>query len=284
MSSAGANTLGPTNAQRSVLAHAKARQLLTLATLPSHATRITSWIAADGKQLATPYALPGQPDLVDKTEFFLAPSGSSALAWINDHVPKGASVTSAGSDSGPGSGGESGITYGFKSTSVLASPELEYSMMMVRHKSLEIRIDALVAYTPRKSSLSVVPAGATKVEVIVNRGLNTSVNRVTSATSTNGATIDGFLSEVNALPAALTGIRHCPMDDGSSVTLDFYQTNASHAYAVVAADSGGCGTVKIAQWNSEGQRLGSTIVSGGASFALEVAKTMGISDPTGAQP
>jgi hypothetical protein len=235
-------------------------------------------------KLAGPDARSGQSDLVDKTEFFLAPSGSSALAWINAHVPKGASVTSTGSEGGAGSSDESEITYGFKSTSVLPSPELEYSMLKAPHTHLEIRIDALVAYTPRKSTLSVVPAGAIKVKVTVTRGLNTSVNRSTSAVTTNKVTIDGFLSEVNALPAGLTGTFHCPMDNGSSVTLAFYDANASHAYAVVVADDGGCGTVTITQWNSAGRRIGSTIVSGGAAFAQKVAKTMGITNPTGTQP
>lgn len=277
--SASASTLGPTNAQRSVLAHAKAKQLLTLAILPPHSTRLRTWIAADGKQLAKPMAVPDNPDLVDETAFYLATPGTSALAWTYARTPMGASVTSTGSGGGPGSGEEKEITYNFASTSLLPSPELEYSMMMTPQKSLEIRVDAIVAYTPRKSLLAVVRTGAVMVKVVVNRGMNTPTNRVTTAATTNGATIADFLSEVNALPAAVPGVMSCPFDDGSSVSLDFYTAHAAHAYAVVVTNSGGCGTVRITQWNARGQRLGATIVSGGVTFATNVAKAMGIANP-----
>jgi hypothetical protein len=144
-----AASTGPSNPQRVVLAQTEAHHLLSLAILPKGSKRIGTWIKADGNQLATPMTPSGNIHQVDLTQFFLAPSGSAALAWVRAHVPKGAHLTSMGTSSGPNSGGESEVTYTFAGTSILPRPELEYSMVITPQHQLEMRIDAIVAYRPQ---------------------------------------------------------------------------------------------------------------------------------------
>ena len=146
---ANASSLEPSNAQRIVLAKAEARHLLTLAIYPKGSRHIATWIKADGNQLSTPMTPTGNVNQVDITGFYLAPSGSTALAWLRARVPKGARLTSMGTSSGPNSGGESEVTYTFTGTSILPRPELEYSMVITPQHQLEMRLDAIVAYRPQ---------------------------------------------------------------------------------------------------------------------------------------
>src|SRR5579863_6884149 len=72
--SAGATSLGPSNAQRQLIAQAEARHLLTLTTLPSGATRLARWTPKLGGGMRRAAAVPSG-DIVDLTHWYLAPGG-----------------------------------------------------------------------------------------------------------------------------------------------------------------------------------------------------------------
>lgn len=283
-SSANASSLGPSNAQRKALATAEAPRLLTLATLPAGSTKLSAWIRADGKALLASGGTSGDPDQVRLTEYFLAPGGNRALNWLDAQKPEGGSYLGSGSSAGPGSDNVSFRSFSFHATPTFLTPQLQYSMLITPKGDLGLRVDADVTWTPQKSQYSLVPAGATKVVVIVNRGLNVKSGKITTVTTTDATTIPDFRLRVNQLPALSPGGRLCPVDVGASLTLRFFNAGASRPYAVVDADPGGCGIVKILLYRANDTLLGMTNVSGGFTFAKYVARKMGITNWTGFPP
>jgi hypothetical protein len=283
-SSATASSLGPSNAQRRALATTEARRLLTFETLPAGSTKLSAWIRADGPALLGSGGMSGDPDQVHLTQYFLAPGGYKAVNWLDAQIPKGGSHLGSGSSAGPGSDNVSWRSYSFHETTTFLTAQLQYSMLITPKGDLGLRVDADVTWIPRKSRYSIVPAGATKVVVIVNRGLNVKSGKVTTVTITDRATINDFLSHVDQLPALNPDEGFCPADVLASVTLRFFDAGSKRPYAVVDADSGGCGNVKIHQYTANHTLFGSTSVSGGYDFSAYVAKSLGITNWTGMSP
>src|ERR1700722_983689 len=77
-----------------------------------------------------------------------------------------------------------------------------------------------------------IAAGATRVVVQVNRGLNAKTDRNSTYTTTNQATITALIAHVNELPKAPPAGEMCPMDVGAKLTLSFYR-HAAKPYAIV---------------------------------------------------
>lgn len=281
---ADATSLGASNTQRKALALQEAHHLLTLATLPQGSTRLATWNGADGPALSSTSPVSGDPDQVDLTEYFLAPGGDGARQWLDARVPKGGTPLGSGTSSGLGTDDVTYRSFSFRATSSFLSPQLQYSVLITPQGDLGLRVDANVTWTPRKSTFSIVAPGATKVVVIVNRGLNVRRGKITTLTTTDPTTIDYLITHVNQLPAKLPGVEMCPLDVLASLTLQFFARGAPHPYAVVVADPDGCGNVDIRQYGVGGTLLGATNVSGGSIFAGFVAKKMGITNVTGLSP
>jgi hypothetical protein len=271
-----ATSLGPSNAYRVATAKNSARGLLTIAPLPPGTKRISTWIAADGKELSSPMSSPADIDQVDLARFYLAPHASESLTWLFKEKIDGHARTGLGTSSGPGTGDESTLSFSFPSTSLLAERTLEYSLLPVAHGELEIRVDALVTYAARKSPYSIIASGAVKVVIVVNRGSDAKHDRVSTYVTTNTKTISELRTKVNDLPPARTGVSFCPADFGASLTLRFYRAGATTPYAVVVADPGGCGSVSIRDYDAMDALMSSTYVSGGATLGAFVAKKFDI--------
>lgn len=274
--SSSATSLGPSNAQRAATAKLNARSLLALAPVPQGSQAIATWIAADGQELSGPMSLPAGRDQVDFTKFYLVPDAARSLAWFHHVRIDGHAHSSWGSSGGPGSGNESEVAFSFATTSVLQQRMLEYSLLPVPHNQLEVRIDALVSYSARKSVYSIVASGAVKVAVVVNRGSNAKHDRVSKYATTNTRTITELVTKVNDLPPAMSGVFSCPADFGASITLRLFRAGATTPYAVVVADPGGCGSVTIRDYDAMDAEVGSTHVSGGYQLGQFIATTFHI--------
>jgi hypothetical protein len=278
---ASASSLGPGNRQRAALASIEARHLLTLVTPPAGSTRLAHWIAADGTALLSAPSTPGDPDVVDLSEFFLVPGGIRALGLMKDQIPKGGKVSGSGSSSGPGTDNEQSESFSFHGTSVLPSPEIQYSMVITPTGQLGLRVDATVTWTPQKSPYSIVAAGAVRIVVTVNRGFNVKTNKVTTVEVDDSSTIKTIRAKVNALPVQLPGLMSCPFDGGASMTLQFFRPNATAPYATVVVDPTGCGGVSVKQFGANGALIGTGGDSGGSGLAKFIANDLGITNWTG---
>jgi hypothetical protein len=215
-------------------------------------------------------------DQVDLSKFYLVPDAARALTWIHNEKIDGRASSGTGSSSGPGSGNETDVTFSFATTSILSQRTIEYSLLPVAHGELEVRVDAVVTYLAQKSRFAIVASGAVKVVAVVDRGLNAKHDRFSTYMSTNTRTIDELLTKVNDLPPALSPGVLCPVDMGASVTLRFYRAGATTPYAVVVADSGGCGPVAIDSYDALDALMGSAHVAGGVALSAFVAKTFDI--------
>lgn len=276
-----AASLGPTNQQRQVLARTEAHHLVTLATLPAGSTRLATWTPALGPGLRAPAASPSAPDQVDLTHYYLAPGGVKTLSWLEGRWPRGGTLSGTGTGSGPGTPTVRSETFNYPSSPVLSQPQLEYTMLVTFQGQFELRVDAIVLWTPQKSRFSIVPAGATRAVVTVDRGPNVKTNRVTMVTLTRPATINAILSHVNDLPVVLPGISNCPLDLVASMVISFWRTGAAKPYAVVTADPSGCGSVNISEFGPNGALLGVGHDSNGQSLAKFVATSLSIKNWTG---
>jgi hypothetical protein len=125
------------------------------------------------------------------------------------------------------------------------------------------------------SGFNDIAAGATRVVVQVNRGLNAKTDRDSTYTATNKTTITALIAHVNELPKAPPTGEMCPMDVGAKLTLSFYR-HAAKPYAIVVADPGGCGPVSIRDFSANDTLKGSAAVGGGVSFSAYVATNLHI--------
>lgn len=276
-----AASLGPTNQQRQVLARTEAHHLVTLATLPAGSTRLASWTPALGPGLRGPAASPSAPDQVDLTHFYLAPGGVTTLSWLEGRWPRGGTLSGTGTGTGPGTPTVHSETFYYPSSSVLSQPQLEYTMLVTFQGQFELRVDAIVVWTPQKSRFSIVPGGATSAVITVDRGPDVKTNRVTTVTLTRSSMIDAMISKVNNLPVALPGISNCPLDLGASMTISFWRVGGTKPYAVVTADPSGCGSVNISEFGPTSALLGVGHDSNGQSLAKFVATSLSIKNWTG---
>jgi hypothetical protein len=259
-------SLGPSNAQRVDVATVAANHLQRIAPLPTGTKRLSSAPAAYAKLFSQPSGVSADLDKVDVSRLYEAPSGRAAFAWINRQKVDGLARSGWGSSSGPGS--ENAVTVGFSPPSTVAYliASINYTAVITPSNSLVFRIDTVEQWTPQKSKFSQIPSGATSVLIKVNPGQNTTAT-AESATVVNATTIAAIISKIDALPATSPGVLYCPADFGASITLKFFKTGSTSAYATVVAQSGGCGNVSIRQRSASGALLGTANVAGGATLS-----------------
>jgi hypothetical protein len=130
--------------------------------------------------------------------------------------------------------------------------------------------------TPRAvSPRANVSTGASRLVVLVDRGLNAKTDRYSTYATANAAIVGAIIDRVDALPAAPPSGEMCPMDVGAKLTLSFFR-HSSKPYAVVIADPGGCGPVDIHDYNANHTLTGSAILGGGAALSTYVATRLHI--------
>lgn len=286
LSGTGASALsrGPSNAERRVLATALAHRLFNFARLPSGSRRLSHWDPANGRELMGMGAVSSDPDQVHETRFYLAPHGEAALTWVEELSLRGGRETSYGTGSGPGQPTTHFVAFTFSSSAVLSEPQLEYSMLITPSGELGLRVDAVVLWTPQKPRSAFVALGATRLNVVVNRGYNVKTHRVSVYHVTSGSLIASITAHVNALEVATPGVRSCPVDVGATMTLSLFRRGATRPFATVVADPGGCGSVNITQSHSAGSTAGVAHDAGGAGLAAYVARVLAIVNWTGMSP
>jgi hypothetical protein len=275
--SAGATSLGPTNAQRLTLAKKDAAHLLSLVVPPAGSKTLSGPINGKKSPLASPAQLSSDPDIAVSSHFYLAPKTAAANAWIKSHAPKGSTLSGTGSTSGPGYGPIKYYTFSFNSSGVLNVPELNFSVLPTS-KGAEIRVDAEVGYLPQKSKYAIVGSGATTMKVSATRSSSVTTDRTTEVDTTTAATITAAIAKVNGLEVALPGVHSCPVDLGATMTISFYKSSATSPYATVVADPEGCGQVTITQYSASGSVLGVGHDEGGGDISNYLATTLGITN------
>jgi hypothetical protein len=132
------------------------------------------------------------------------------------------------------------------------------------------------AATPiAKAHAANIGAGATRVLVLVDRGVNAKTDRYSRDATNNAAIIVALIDRVNALPKAPPPGEMCPMDVGAKLTLSFYR-HAAKPYAIVSADPGGCGPVSIRDYHANDSLASTATVGGGGAFSNYVAAQLHI--------
>ena len=266
-----ASTPGPSNAAREVLAKHEVTSLFAAAPLPPGSREITAAVA----ETTSPFSdvkntvFPGNE--VGATKFYTAPSATASLSWLATQKIQGHPGNSSGS-----TGSNHAQVYFLNGTSVLLRPEVVYVALVKPNGTLEFSITASVWWRSQKPALAVVPPGATKLTVTLNRGLNAKTDRTSSATSTNKSQIASIIAHINALPEPSPLPTFCPADFGASLTMSFYRGGAAKPYSVVVADPAGCGTVTISQYDINHRRTSASDVTGGVLLARFVAAQLGL--------
>ena len=273
---AGALSRGPTNAQRRALAEARVHQLFSSARLPVGSRRLTRWPPADGRALLATGGVSIDPDQFHQARFYIAPHGVAALAWVEGLSLRGGRRTSYGTGGGPGQPTTHFVGFTFASSGVLADAQLVYSMEVTASGDLGLRIDATVLWTPQKPRSAYVQAGASRIDVVVNRGYNVSSHRVSTTHVSNASLIRVITAHVNALDVATPGVRSCPFDAGATMTLSFFYAGHARPLAVVVVDPGGCGVVSITQSRAADSSSGVAHDAGGTALAAFVARALSI--------
>jgi hypothetical protein len=261
---------GPTDAQRISLAKQELQTLLAGAPLPPGSRQITATAA----EATTPVSgektsvYPGNE--VGSTKFFVAPAATTSLAWLKRQSLEGHAPTSSGR-----SGTTSAQVYLLGSTAVLKQPEVVYIAVAQANGTLEYSVTATVWWRSQKPALAVVPPGAAKLVVELNRGVNVKVHRISSATSENRSQIASIIGRINVLQEPSPLPTNCPLDVGATLTMRFYRTGAKSPYSVVVADPGGCGSVTISHYSGT-TRTSASDVAGGAALSHFVAGQVGL--------
>jgi len=169
-------------------------------------------------------------------------------------------------------------------TSVLLQPEVVYIALAKANGTLEFSITTTVWWRSQKPALAVVPTGATKLIVKLNRGLNAKTDRTSSVTSTNKSQIASIIAHVNVLQEPSPLPVFCPADFNASLTMSFYRGSAKKPYSVVVADPAGCGSVTISQYNVAGTRTSASDVTGGVPLSKFVAAQLGLKNLSPTRP
>jgi hypothetical protein len=266
-----ATNAGPSNTQRMTLAKHEITSLLSAAPLPSGSQQITAAVAEKTKPFTGAKSATYGGNEVGATKFYTAPSASASLAWLASQRLDGRTAPSQGA-----SGTTHTQIYVLSNTSVLEQPEVVYIASSRPNGTLEFSVTATVYWRSQKSASAVVKAGATKLTVKLNRGLNVKTDRTTSVTSNNKSQISSIIAHINALPVPSPLPMNCPLDVGASLTMSFYSGGATKPYAVVVADPGGCGPVTISSYNAAHVRTSAGDVAGGVALSKFVAAQLGL--------
>jgi hypothetical protein len=266
-----ASTSGPSNAAREVLAQRELTALFAAAPLPPGSVQITAAAAETIKPFSGDKNGVFPANETGATKFYTAPSASASLSWLASQRLQGHSPNSSG-----GTGSTHAQIYMLSGTSVLVQPEVVYIALTKSNGTFEFSVTSSVWWRSQKPALAIVPSGATKLIVKVNRGLNAKTDRTSSATSTNKSQIGSIIAHINALQEPSPLPTACPADFGATLTMSFYRGGAAKPYSVVVADPAGCGTVTVSQYTSTHRRTSASNVAGGVILAKFVATQLGL--------
>jgi hypothetical protein len=266
-----ASTSGPSNAARQALAQHEVTSLSDAAPLPPGSRQITATAAETTKPFSGDKNSVFPSNEVGTTKFYTAPSASASLSWLASQRLQGHSPSSSGS-----TGSTHAQIYFLTGTSVLVQPEVVYIALAKTNGTLEFSVTSSVWWRSQKPALAVVPSGATKLIVKLNRGLNAKTDRTSSVTSTDKSQIASIIAHINALQEPSPLPTACPADFGASLTMSFYRGGAATPYATVVADPGGCGTVTVNQYDANHRRTSASDVAGGVPLAKFVATQLGL--------
>jgi hypothetical protein len=266
-----ASTSGPSNAAREALAKKEVMSLFAAAPLPPGSQQITAAVAETTKPFSGDKDGAYPANEVGATKFYTAPSAAASLSWLKSQRLQGHSPNSTGS-----SGSTHTQIYMLSGTSVLVQPQVVYIALAKTNGTLEFSVTTSVWWRSEKPALAIVPSGATKLIVKLNRGLNAKTDRTSSVTSTNTSQIASIIAHINALQEPNPLPEACPADFGASLTMSFFRGGAKEPYSVVVADPAGCGTVTISQYTSTHVRTSASDVAGGVPLSKFVATQLGL--------
>lgn len=267
-----ASSAGPTDAQRVAQANHELLTLFSGAPLPAGSRQITAAAAEATKPFSGEKSSVASGNEVMSTKFFVAPSAATSLAWLKGRSLDGHAPTSSGR-----SGNTTAQVYLLNDTAVLEQPEVVYIALTKANGTLEYSVTASVWWRLQKPALAVVPGGATKLVVTLNRGLNVKVDRTSSATSDSSSQITSIIDHINTLQEPSPLPTNCPLDVGATLTMKFYRSGAKNPYSVVVADPGGCGTVTVSQYRGT-TRTAANDVTGGVNLSKFVAGQLELKD------
>lgn len=242
-------------ASRSQAARAVAEQLLAKAVLPSGASGSAQEPAGDGGRLDFAPAAPADPDLVDLTRFAVVPrSPAWVRSWLSEHPPSGSAPYAQGTVASASASEVWWVARSWPhSGDVLASRVLAVSVTALSGGRSAVRLDAEVTWLPPKPAGDLVPAGAAVLTAVLSHGLNPGEPGHPLTTTRSRAVIAAIRDRVDALPVASPGVTSCPADFGQTLTLTFFAHAGGMPLAVVVADDGGCGFVRV---TGHGRRAG----------------------------
>jgi hypothetical protein len=216
----------------------------------------------------------GSPDVVDIAHYFVAGRKYEGLSWLDGHVPKGSTLN--------GRGGTDRAhlewSYYFPTTSFLAYADLQYVKLILPNGEVELRIDAQIQWTPQKSIYSIIGAGANRVTVAYVRAGSEPQPTNRSVVTTDLTTISTIRNQLNELPVAYPGITSCPLETLGIITIKFYRAGQFNPFVIVSNEAGGCGAIRISQYSTGDQRIGSGKDAGGVGVTPAVAKLLGITN------
>jgi hypothetical protein len=233
----------PTPDQRAVT---DANGILASFAVPAGARKLSAAPTVEDGVLQTPAQTPGTPDLVDKTEWWIAPGKpQSVLAWEAGHLPHRFSTSGTGTGSGPGFATWTQIASLPAIPAVLDSRELVITAVQDGGQTA-IRVDAQVTWQPARPSSEKVPAAAKAVTVSMNLGLNQGGKKPPRpVTITDQAAVRKLTALINGLALFPPGIFNCPADFGGSLVLTFLAGPGTPPLAVATAQLSGCGGVDL---------------------------------------
>ncbi len=212
---------------------------------PPGARRLPAAPDAAAGALRQPVQVPGTPDLVDDTSWWLAPGQPEAvLAWERAHLPRRFASAGSGTSYAGGVATEWWDEFSLPAVpAVLNSRELIVQVVSAGQGQTAIRVDAQVTWLPAKPAAERVPAGA---KVLTLRDLPGLAGGKPPApvTVTNRAKVAKIASLADGLPVFPPGTWSCPADNGQALMLTF-RGAGDRTLAVLVSDSTGCNTVSF---------------------------------------
>jgi hypothetical protein len=226
---------------------ADATAILASFVVPTGARKLSAAPTVERGVLETPDQLPETPDVVDKTDWWIAPGApQSVLAWEVRNLPRRFSTSS---------GTSTGFGPGFRVWSqtaslpdvpgVLDSRELVITVVPDGDKTA-IRVDAQVTWLPARPASEQVPAVARAVTISMDLGLNAGGKEPPKpVTITDPAKVRALKALINGLAVFPPGPYSCPADFGDDLVLTFRAGPGTPPLAVATVDLEGCDGVDL---------------------------------------
>jgi hypothetical protein len=236
-------------AGRQQAARAAAEQLLGKVVLPPGARPSPHEPAGDGGRLDFAPAAPADPNLVDLTRFAVVPGAPAQVGeWLSEHPAAGSTPYGHGTLESPAAPEVWWVAGSWPAAGdVLGTRVLAVSWTGLPGGRSAVRVDAEVTWLPAKPSGDRVPAGSTILTAVLSHGLNPGETGHPLTTTRDRAVIAAIRDKVDGLPVSSPGATSCPADFGQTLTLAFYAHAGATPLAVVVADDGGCGLVRVTE-------------------------------------